>query len=83
MKNLKAVLWTLVGIVISAAAVLAASQAAPSQQKQQRLLVTAAGTAADNSAYFIKDSKSGACWLALKWTAAQTSVAPAPKDACD
>ena len=88
MKNLKTLLWTVVGLVVGAAGVLATNQALPPQQPTkptppQRLQVTYAGMALDNSAYFIKDPKSGGCWLALKWQADAMNLTSAPKEACD
>ena len=88
MKNLKPLLWTVVGMVVGAAGVLAANQALPPQQPTkpttpQRLQVTYAGMALDNSAYFIRDPKSGGCWLVLKWDSSLMHLTTAPKEACD
>ena len=88
MKNLKPVLWTVVGMVVGAVGMLAAMTAAPVEAKQaveNRLKRIEGGLAYANGpkALFFKDAKSGGCWLALAWTAADTSLAPAPKEACD
>jgi tryptophan synthase beta subunit len=86
--NLKPVLWIVVGMVVGAAGALAAATTASPQQKPaevSRLHYIAAGVTYPNgpSAAFYKDAKSGGCWLAINWTAADMSLAVAPKEACD
>jgi hypothetical protein len=88
MKNLKPVVWTAAGMFVGAAGVLVTSQTAAAQQKPaapNRLQYIDAGIAYPNGprAAFYKDAKSGGCWLAITWTAADMSIAPAPKEACD
>ena len=88
MKNLKPVLWIVVGMVVGASGALVAGQGTvvrqdPTATSGGRLQVTRAGVALFNDAFFVKDSKSGACWLALKWDASTMNVAAAPKEACD
>ena len=82
MKALKPLLWIAVGLVIGAAGALTA-HSAHQQKPAARLQITSAGRVLNNDAYFIKDSKTGACWLALKWTSIETSLAAAPSESCD
>lgn len=81
MKTLKPLLWIVVGLVIGAAGALTA-QSAPQQKPVPRLQITSAGSVLNNNAFFIKDSKSGACWLALQWTSLETTLSVAPNESC-
>jgi hypothetical protein len=85
MRIAKPVLWIVVGLVIGASGVSATRTVERQQRPPNRLEVTAAyGGALDNSAFFIKDSKSGACWLALRLSpSAEVSLAAAPREACE
>jgi glucose uptake protein GlcU len=88
MKNLKSVLWTAVGMVVGAVGMLVTNQTAQAQQKPavpNRLQFIDGGVAYASGprVAFYKDAKSGGCWLAITWTAADMSLATAPKEACD
>ena len=85
MKILKPVLWVVFGMFSGAGGALVASQSGVVQKPVTgpRFLASPAGTAVDNNAYFIKETRSGGCWLALRWDASNTNLAVAPKEARD
>ena len=85
MAGIRPALWILLGTVLGVASTSTVSvmRAQPVQPAKGRIEVSAlAGVVRQREAYFIKDSKSGACWIALFWSE-QQSLAPAPKEACD
>lgn len=87
MKHLKPVLWIVLGVLVGASGAPAVRAAVP--QEQRRLEVRpiqghAVGGGLDQWAYWIKDSKTGACWLALgRHSGDPIGLAPAPKEACE
>ena len=86
MKLIKPVLWTVFGVAIGAAADLTSSRAHAQQQKPaERIQVTFGG--ADRSGnygiYFVKDNKSGGCWVGTRDGSNWTGIAVAPAAACD
>ena len=78
--------WILIGVVIGALASTALTAASARQEKttSRRLLVQAAGPLQTISTSFIKDTKTGACWLAIRSRDdVSTSLAPAPAASCE
>jgi len=87
MKNPTPVLWLVAGLLIGASSTSVA-KVPPQQTPASRLQVTVAhggayGGGLRSEAYFVKDPKSGGCWLVLQFAREQTSAAPAPKEACE
>ena len=83
MKILKPLLWAVAGLTIGVTGMLTAQAQVRQPKPDQRLQVIFAGHVLNTSAYFLKDSKSGACWLALAWDASQVTLTTAPNDACN
>jgi hypothetical protein len=85
MRFIKPVLWTVLGVVIGASASLAASRVQAQQKPADRIQVNFAG--ADRSGnygiYFVKDKKSGGCWIGTRDGSNWTGLAVAPNTACD
>ena len=87
MKNLKPVLWIVLGVLVGASGTTAIRAAVP--QTQRRLDVRtisgdAVGSGLNQWAHWIKDTKTGACWLALGRNPGEAvGLAPGPKEACD
>jgi hypothetical protein len=82
----KRICWLLVGAVIGAIAVstLAAAQL-PAERPQRRLtFLRTAGPIEFGNAYFIKDAKTGACWLSVTFhNDTGGTLAPAPTPSCE
>ena len=70
MPIVKRIGWLLVGAIIGAIAVstLTAAQLPPLHSERRLISLHNAGTIDSGSAYFIKDTKTGACWLTVRWT---------------
>jgi hypothetical protein len=95
MKIIKPVLWTVFGAVIGASAVLTADRVQAQQNPPlrqsvptpaERLQVRPAWATERGGAFglfFVKDSKTGGCWVAAKDGSAWASLAVAPAGTCD
>ncbi len=88
MKRIKPVLWTVLGVVIGVSAVLTASRVQaqdvmPAPKSDNRIVVTPVGGPNLHLA-FVKDTKSGGCWIGGGYTdrAGFASLAVAPPSAC-
>jgi len=86
MPIVKRIGWLLVGAIIGAiaASTLTAAQL-PALHSERRLIsLHSAGTTDGGSAYFIKDAKTGACWLTIRFRDdSGGSLAPAPAASCE
>ena len=85
MKLIKPVLWTLLGVVIGAAAVVTTSRVQAQQKPTERIEMTPAAGLISGGAYgvyFVKDIKSGGCWIATKESGVVNTLAVAPPSAC-
>ena len=91
MRMLKPIGFLLVG---AAAGVLSTLAVAPARAQAQpgagtRLVITQAGGAQTPSnvpgqaLYFVKDTKSGGCWLGSAGVSGGLALTAAPKEACD
>jgi hypothetical protein len=86
MPIVKRIGWLLVGAIIGAIAVstLAAAQLPPLHPERRLISLHNAGTTDSGSAYFIKDTKTGACWLTVRFRDdSGGSLAPAPAASCE
>ena len=86
MKLIKPVLWTVFGVIIGATAVLTSSRVLAQQQKPaERIKIEYVGVERSGSygIYFVKDNKSGGCWVGTRDGSTWTGIAPAPATACD
>jgi hypothetical protein len=88
MALVKRIGWVLVGILIGicGASALSASGAALQERPQSRLVAFMRGDRIDGyNAYFIKDTKTGGCWLSIRSGDAYgpVSLAPAPAASCE
>jgi hypothetical protein len=73
--------WVLIGILIGicGASALSASGAAQEERPQPRLVALMRGDRIGGyNAYFIKDTKTGGCWLSIRSGNADGPVALAP-----
>ena len=78
--------WLLAGAIIGAIAVntLTAAQLPPLHQDRRLASLHNAGTVDGGSAYFIKNTKTGACWLTIRFSNdTGGSLAPAPPASCE
>jgi hypothetical protein len=78
--------WLLVGAVIGAIALstLTAAQLPPLQPERRLISLRNAFPIEGGSAYFIKDTKTGACWLTVRFRDdSGGSLAPAPAVSCE
>jgi hypothetical protein len=85
MPIVKRIGWLLVGAVIGAIVVstLTAAQLPPLQSERRLIVLRNAGSI-DGPAYFIKDTKTGACWLTVRFRDdTGGSLAPAPAASCE
>ena len=86
MPIVKRIGWLLAGAIIGAIAVstLTAAQLPPLHPDRRLLSLHNAGTVDGGSAYFIKDTKTGACWLTVRFRDdIGGSLAPAPPASCE
>jgi hypothetical protein len=85
MSRLNLIGWILIGVVIGALASTALTAANARQEPaSRRLLVLAAGPLQTFSTSFIKDTKTGACWLAVRSRDdVSAALAPAPAASCE
>lgn len=86
MPIVKRIGWLLVGAMIGAIAVstLTAAQLPPLHSERRLITLRNAGTTDGGSAYFIKDTKTGACWLTIRFRDdTGGSLAPAPMASCE
>jgi hypothetical protein len=82
MKIVKPSLFVAVGMVLGVAGTVVAKPTR--QQSAARLAETSAGTVNQRPAMFVRDAKSGGCWLVVGYGTgdASPSVAVAPASAC-
>ena len=84
MRTMKRVGWILIGVVIG---VLATSSiGAVKEQFQEPARLSVSYATANNlgaMAAFIKDTKSGGCWLSLRYGDSGVSLVTAPPSACE
>jgi hypothetical protein len=75
----------LIGVVIGALASTALTASSARQERtSRRLQVLSAGPLQTFSTSFIKDTKTGACWLAIRSRDdVATALAPAPAASCE
>jgi hypothetical protein len=88
MALVKRIGWALVGIAIGVcgASALSASGGVLQERPQPRLVALMRGDRIDGyNAYFIKDTKTGGCWLSIRSGNADgpVSLAPAPAASCE
>jgi hypothetical protein len=86
MPIVKRIGWLLVGAVIGAIAVstLTAAQLPPERPERRLIALRNAGPIEGGTAYFIKDTKTGACWLTFRFRDdSGGSLAPAPAASCE
>ena len=82
MRIVKPSLYAAFGMVLGIAVTAVASPAP--QQSASRLTETSAGSVNKRPAVFVKDAKSGGCWLVVGYGTgeASPSIAVAPTSAC-
>jgi len=87
MKLMKPVLWTGLGVIIGVTAVVSTSRVRAQQTPvAERIEIRPAdGVSAGTSfgVFFVKDNKSGGCWVATKESGVINTIAVAPPRACD
>jgi hypothetical protein len=86
MPIVKRICWLLVGVAIGAIAVstLAASQLPPERPQRRLTFLRTAGPIEFGNAYFIKDAKTGACWLSVTFhNDTGGTLATAPAASCE
>ena len=87
MKLIKPVLWTMFGAVIGVTAAVTSSRVEAQQKPLAERIHISPYTGADRSGmygvYFVKDSKSGGCWIGAKDGTNWTTLAVAPATACE
>jgi len=87
MKLIKPVLWTVLGVVIGVTAVLTGERVQARQglgQPAPRVSVTAVPNPNFGKLSFVKDTRSGGCWIASgDGQGGFGSMAVAPFSACD
>ncbi len=84
MRTMKRVGWILIGVIIGALATSSSGAGKEQFQEPPRLkvsFVTAGNLGA--MAAFIKDTRSGGCWLSLQRGDAAVSLVTAPPSACE
>ena len=84
MTIVKRIGWILVGLLIGILASGSVRALGTAQDRpQQRLVSSGGGTMSQSNAYFIKDTKTGACWLTVRSRDdISSALAPAPTEAC-
>ena len=86
MAIVKRLAWILIGVAIgaSASATLGAGRVAQEGTPRRLAMLQTAGAVEGGSAYFIKDSKPGACWLTIRSRDdIGAALAPAPAASCE
>lgn len=87
MKLIKPVLWTVLGVVIGVTATVSSSRVQAQQTPPAERIRVSPYIGADRSGlgglYFVKDSKSGGCWIGAKDSTYWTAIAVAPATACE
>ena len=84
MRIAKPSLYLAMGMVLGVAATVVAKPTQPQQQSAARLTETPAGSVNKRPAIFVKDAKSGGCWLVVGYGTGDSSpsIAVAPSSAC-
>ena len=80
--------WILVGVLIGASSSAFFALNAQTARPQQRVQVTFGNSGGAQNFYFVKDSKSGGCWLMATSSTGSAmsqpvSLATAPASACE
>jgi hypothetical protein len=88
MRMAKQLGWILVGVLIGASGSALFAWNAQVPRPQQRVQVTFGNSGGAQNFYFVKDSKSGACWLMATSSTSSgmnqpVSLATAPANACE
>ena len=86
MAIVKTVGWIVVGVAIGGGASAALGAVRVSQERTPRRLAElhTAGPVEGGSAYFIKDTRTGACWLTIRSRDdIAAALAPAPAASCE
>ncbi len=85
MKLMKPVLWTGLGVIIGVTAVVSTSRVRAQQTPAaERIEIRPAdGDNTSFGVFFVKDNKSGGCWVATKESGVINTIAVAPPRACD
>jgi hypothetical protein len=87
MKLIKPVLWTMFGVVIGIVATAAASRVDAQQRPREERIHVSSYLGADRSGmfgvYFVKDSKSGGCWIGTRDGSHWNALSVAPPTACE
>ena len=87
MRIIKPILWTVFGMVIGVTATVTASRVEAQQKPPAERIRVSPYTGADRSGlggvYFVKDIKSGGCWIGAMDSTHWTTLAVAPATACD
>lgn len=85
MSRLNRTGWILIGVVIGALASTALTAAGARQERtSRRLSVLSAGPLQTYNTSFIKDTKTGACWFAIRSRDdVGAALAPAPAASCE
>jgi hypothetical protein len=88
MRMAKHLGWILVGVLIGASGSALFALNAQTARPQQRVQVIFGNSGGAQNFYFVKDSKSGACWLMATSSTGSgmnqpVSLATAPANACE
>jgi hypothetical protein len=83
MKVLKPVFWTVLGVVIGVVAILSAERVQARQGFDQRVVIIRAPQPNVGRINFVKDTRSGGCWIASGTSDGFTAIAVAPPSSCD
>ena len=78
----KRILWLVAGLLVGVSGVSAMPPAAQKQPPSRLQVMNLDGETLNNRVAFVKDPKSGGCWLVLRWDASSMTMAVAPKEAC-
>jgi hypothetical protein len=86
MRMTKRIGWLVLGTVLGGITVstVTARQLPPERPERRLIVLRNAGPMEYGNAHFIKDAKTGACWLAIHFNSENAStLAPAPPASCD
>jgi len=79
MRLAKSLALILLGVVIGALSLRAAS----AQQATGSASIRMSAVSAERGFSFVKDARSGGCWIFYQYMPNLVALAPAPKEACD
>jgi hypothetical protein len=88
MRNARRIGWILVGVLIGGGSSALFALNAQTARPQQRVQVIFGNSGGSQNFYFVKDSKSGGCWLMATSSTGSgmnqpVSLATAPANACE